>query len=70
MGSLAHMTVFSFHPVKHVTTGEGGMVTTSDAKFADRSAAFATTGSAAMRVNASPRDSGTTKWCCSVSTTG
>jgi perosamine synthetase len=28
VGSLAHMTVFSFHPVKHVTTGEGGMVST------------------------------------------
>jgi len=28
------MTVFSFHPVKHITTGEGGMVTTDDAKFA------------------------------------
>jgi perosamine synthetase len=27
-GSIAHMTVFSFHPVKHLTTGEGGMVTT------------------------------------------
>src|SRR6266403_5354316 len=27
-GSLAHMTVFSFHPVKHLATGEGGMVTT------------------------------------------
>src|SRR3954471_16532724 len=26
-GSIAHMTVFSFHPVKHITTGEGGMVT-------------------------------------------
>jgi len=27
-GSMAHMSVFSFHPVKHITTGEGGMVTT------------------------------------------
>jgi perosamine synthetase len=35
LGSIAHMTVFSFHPVKHLTTGEGGMVTTNDAKFAD-----------------------------------
>jgi perosamine synthetase len=35
VGSIAHMTVFSFHPVKHLTTGEGGMVTTNDAKFAD-----------------------------------
>ena len=29
------MTVFSFHPVKHITTGEGGMVTTDNAKFAE-----------------------------------
>ena len=34
-GSIAQMTVFSFHPVKHLTTGEGGMVTTDDAKFAE-----------------------------------
>ena len=29
------MTVFSFHPVKHLTTGEGGMVTTNDAALAE-----------------------------------
>src|SRR3984893_8982569 len=34
VGSLAYMTVFSFHPVKHITTGEGGMVTTSDSSLA------------------------------------
>jgi perosamine synthetase len=34
VGSLADMTVFSFHPVKHLTTGEGGMVATNDAKLA------------------------------------
>ena len=34
-GSIAHMTVFSFHPVKHITTGEGGMVTTDRADFAE-----------------------------------
>jgi perosamine synthetase len=36
VGSQAHMTVFSFHPVKHITTGEGGMVTTNDAELARR----------------------------------
>ena len=36
VGSVAHMTVFSFHPVKHITTGEGGMVTTGDTEFARR----------------------------------
>jgi perosamine synthetase len=30
VGSLATMSAFSFHPAKHVTSGEGGMVTTSD----------------------------------------
>jgi len=35
VGSLADMTIFSFHPVKHLTTGEGGMVTTQDAKLAE-----------------------------------
>ena len=34
VGALAHMTVFSFHPVKHLTTGEGGMVTTENADLA------------------------------------
>jgi len=29
------MTVFSFHPVKHLTTGEGGMVTTNDPAHAE-----------------------------------
>ncbi len=35
IGSISHMTVFSFHPVKHLTTGEGGMVTTNNPKFAE-----------------------------------
>jgi UDP-4-amino-4,6-dideoxy-N-acetyl-beta-L-altrosamine transaminase len=26
----SHLTVFSFHPVKHITTGEGGIITTND----------------------------------------
>jgi perosamine synthetase len=35
-GAIADMTVFSFHPVKHLTTGEGGMVTTDNVLYADR----------------------------------
>jgi perosamine synthetase len=35
VGGIAHMTVFSFHPVKHLTTGEGGMVTTDNPVFAE-----------------------------------
>lgn len=30
IGSLSDMTCFSFHPVKPITTGEGGMVVTND----------------------------------------
>ena len=30
------MTVFSFHPVKTITTGEGGAITTNDSVLADR----------------------------------
>src|SRR6267143_78497 len=36
VGSNAHQTVFSFHPRKVITTGEGGMITTDDAALADR----------------------------------
>lgn len=36
VGSMAHMTVFSFHPVKHITTAEGGMVVTDSDPFAKR----------------------------------
>jgi perosamine synthetase len=34
-GSIAHMSVFSLHPVKHITTAEGGMVTTERPDFAE-----------------------------------
>ena len=36
VGSLADLNVFSFHPVKHITTGEGGMITTDDTTLASR----------------------------------
>lgn len=29
IGGLSDMTMFSFHPVKHITTGEGGIITTN-----------------------------------------
>jgi perosamine synthetase len=35
VGCIADMTIFSFHPVKHLTTGEGGMVATNDARLAE-----------------------------------
>ncbi len=36
VGTLADMTVFSFHPVKHITTGEGGMVVSDSQELATR----------------------------------
>jgi UDP-4-amino-4,6-dideoxy-N-acetyl-beta-L-altrosamine transaminase len=40
VGSLAKTSSFSFHPVKPITTGEGGMVTTDDADFATKLRTF------------------------------
>ena len=36
VGSIAHLSTFSFHPVKHLTTGEGGIVTTADPELDHR----------------------------------
>lgn len=36
VGTLAHVTVFSLHPVKNITTGEGGVITTDDKELAAR----------------------------------
>jgi UDP-4-amino-4,6-dideoxy-N-acetyl-beta-L-altrosamine transaminase len=44
VGSLCQMTTFSFHPVKHITTGEGGMIVTDDEVMAKRSRLFRTHG--------------------------
>jgi len=35
VGTEADMTIFSFHPVKHITTGEGGIVTTNNRDYAE-----------------------------------
>ena len=40
VGTLADLTVFSFHPVKHITTGEGGMVVTDNLVYANRMRRF------------------------------
>lgn len=40
IGSIADMTVFSFHPVKTITTGEGGAVTTNNWQFWQKLSAF------------------------------
>ncbi len=44
VGREADLTVFSFHPVKHITTGEGGLVTTDSDEFARRLRLFRTHG--------------------------
>lgn len=35
-GSFGDISIFSFYPNKHITTGEGGMVLTDDATLADK----------------------------------
>lgn len=32
-GNFADLAIFSFHPVKHIASGEGGMITTNDEKL-------------------------------------
>ncbi|MCK5654872.1 MAG: UDP-4-amino-4,6-dideoxy-N-acetyl-beta-L-altrosamine transaminase [Candidatus Aureabacteria bacterium] len=46
VGSCGHsdMTVFSFHPVKHITTGEGGAITTNNKKLYGKLMALRTHG--------------------------
>ena len=40
VGCLADLTTFSLHPVKHITTGEGGVTTTDDLDLAKRMRVF------------------------------
>ena len=40
VGEIADLTTFSFHPVKHITTGEGGMITTNRVDLAIRMRQF------------------------------
>lgn len=40
VGSLSDMTTFSFHPVKPITTGEGGMIVTDNEEFYKRMVLF------------------------------
>jgi len=36
IGGLSDMTMFSFHPVKHITSGEGGMITTNSKEYYEK----------------------------------
>jgi perosamine synthetase len=40
VGSLADLSTFSFHPVKNITTAEGGMITTDDPQLAHKRRIF------------------------------
>jgi len=43
-GEFAHLAIFSFHPVKHIASGEGGMITTNDEALYNRLLALRTHG--------------------------
>lgn len=43
-GKFADVAVFSFHPVKHIATGEGGMVTTNDKSLYEKLSFYRTHG--------------------------
>lgn len=40
VGTLADLSTFSLHPVKHVTAGEGGVITTENVELAERMRRF------------------------------
>jgi len=44
IGTISDMTTFSFHPVKHITTAEGGMITTNSKEIYDKLIKFRTHG--------------------------
>ncbi|MGE5473232.1 MAG: UDP-4-amino-4,6-dideoxy-N-acetyl-beta-L-altrosamine transaminase [Ignavibacteriales bacterium] len=44
VGSISNMTTFSFHPVKQITTGEGGAITTNDERLYEQLSMFRTHG--------------------------
>jgi perosamine synthetase len=53
IGNCSHsaMTIFSFHPVKLITTGEGGMITTNDLGYTNDYGNYAHTGSLRIQRN-------------------
>ncbi|NOU84051.1 UDP-4-amino-4,6-dideoxy-N-acetyl-beta-L-altrosamine transaminase [Paenibacillus sp. LMG 31459] len=44
IGAIGDMTMFSFHPVKHITTGEGGMIATNNPVYYEKLLQFRTHG--------------------------
>lgn len=43
-GKFADLAIFSFHPVKHIATGEGGMITTNDKALYEKLLSYRTHG--------------------------
>ncbi len=59
VGNFADLTIFSFHPVKHITTGEGGAVVTDDKELYDKLSLLRTHG---IDKNAMDRFGPDTSW--------
>ena len=57
IGSIADLTCFSFHPVKTITTGEGGMITTNKFKYYQKLKTFRTHG-----IVKDPKNTARGKW--------
>ncbi|MGG3887907.1 UDP-4-amino-4,6-dideoxy-N-acetyl-beta-L-altrosamine transaminase [Metabacillus fastidiosus] len=55
VGALAHMTMFSFHPVKPITTAEGGIITTNSEEYYERLKLFRSHG---IQRTSSPEEQG------------
>lgn len=51
VGSIGHMASFSFQSSKHITSGEGGMITTNDEELANRVRRFNSLGYAGVSAN-------------------
>lgn len=51
IGNISDLTAFSFHPVKNITTAEGGMVTTNNDELYDKLLMFRTHGISKDAVN-------------------
>ena len=58
VGNLADMTILSFHPVKHITTGEGGMVLTKSPDLKEKLLRFRCHGIVRDQANLNKRDAG------------
>lgn len=52
VGSIGHASSFSFQSSKHMTSGEGGMITTNDEQLANHIRRFGSLGYAAVGANA------------------